>query len=174
MQEETSLSHIRPRFDFLVPLGEEEALQRIDEEKAISKEKVIVRVEGDHVKLDVPINERHYWSPQISFRVESDEENPERSRVKGVIGPRPAVWTMFTLIYLAIGTLGISLSFYGISKWMLGNFSNLVWALPISLLLMLSAYKAGKIGEKLGHDQVEVLKGFIDRSLLGKKADINS
>ncbi len=166
MKEKHTISDIRPRFDFTINITEEEAFRKVEDQKKKNEGKVMVRIEGDQVKLDVPLKDRHYWSPQISFRIEKDEDDASKTRVKGVIGPRPAVWTMFTLIYLAIGTLGLSLSFYGISKWMLGNFSHLVWGLPIAAVLMATAYKAGKIGEKLGHDQVEILKGFIDQSFL--------
>lgn len=164
MSNDQSITHIRPRFRFTLSLSEKEVHQRISQQKD-KDDYLIVRTEGDQYKLDIPIKDRHYWTPQMSFRVEKDWDDPAKTEVRGLIGPRPAVWTMFTLIYLAIGTLGFSLSFWGLSKWMLGEFSQWVWAFPISLLIMLTAYRAGKYGEKLGHDQMEVLKDFLRASL---------
>ena len=53
------------------------------------------------------------------------------------------------------------ISMYGLSKWSLGEFSIAVFGFPIALVLMSSAYLTSKYGEKLGHEQVEVLKDFL-------------
>ncbi len=164
MKEEHSLTHIRPRFRFTLDLKEEEALARIEKQK-MAEEYLMVRKEGDLIKLDIPKNDRHYWSPQMNIRLEKDEEDETKTILRVLIGPRPAVWTMFTFIYFALGILGFSLAFWGFSKWMLGEFSHWVWAFPISLAFMLTAYLSGKYGEKLGHDQMEVLKDFLRAAL---------
>ena len=115
----------------------------------------------NHIILDIVGNEVHYWSPQLNFRVEEDRLDPNKTIVTGLIGPRPGVWTLFMFIYFSIGILGFFISCFGVSRWMLGEYSHLVLALPIAILFMLTAYKAGKYGERLGADQIEALKQFI-------------
>lgn len=44
---------------------------------------------------------------------------------------------------------------------MLNVYSHSIWAFPIAILFMLTAYAAGKHGESLGKDQVEILKQFV-------------
>lgn len=127
------------------------------------------KIVDNHVILDITDEEVHYWSPQLHFRVEADEEHPGKSVLLGLIGPRPPVWTMFVFIYLIIGLIGFGISSYGISKWMLGEATFYLWGFPISLLFMLSAYKAGKYGEQLGKDQVEVLKQFVREVIVNRK-----
>ena len=160
MSADHSITHIRPRFAFTVPYSREAVLERI-RQGIESNDAVRGTVVDYHVILDIPQRDRHYWSPQLNFRIELDEENPEHTEVKGLIGPRPAVWTMFMFIYFSIGAIGFFVSAFGISHWMLGKYSHTVLALPIAALIMLTAYLAGKQGEKLGHDQIEVLKQFI-------------
>ena len=126
---------------------------------------MISHILDDHLILDIPIHDRHYWSPQLSLRVEEAEDDPTQSIVRGLIGPRPAVWTLFMFFYLTVGVVGTGLAMWGFSKWMLGNFSHLIWALPIAILVNLTAYRAGKMGEELGQDQVEILKGFVRNAL---------
>ncbi|WP_306640046.1 hypothetical protein [Sanyastnella coralliicola] len=158
---DTSFTHIRPRFEFTVPFSEVEVLERLKRIKEKSADELTGHLIDHHLILDIPVNDRHYWSPQLSMRVEADEDDPSKTVIKGLIGPRPSVWTMFTFFYFTIGVAGFFIASWGFSKWMLGEFSHLIWALPIAMIINLTAYRAGKQGEKLGHDQVEVLKGFV-------------
>ena len=165
MSLDTSITHIRPRFEFTVPYSAEEVMARISELMTKHQDDVIGHIQDQHIILDIPSKSRHYWSPQLNFRVEADEEDSSQAIVRGLIGPRPAVWTMFMFIYFSIGGIGFFISAFGISHWMLGKFSPTVLALPIAALIMLTAYRAGKYGEKLGADQIEVLKQFVRDAL---------
>lgn len=127
------------------------------------------KIVDNHIILDIVEAEVHYWSPHLHFRVEKDEGNPKKAILLGLIGPRPPVWTLFMFIYLVIGLMGFGISSYGISKWMLGEPTFYLWGFPIALLIMLSAYKAGKYGEQLGKDQVEILKQFIRDAIAQEK-----
>ncbi|MFB0908747.1 MAG: hypothetical protein QMB03_10820 [Spirosomataceae bacterium] len=44
---------------------------------------------------------------------------------------------------------------------MLGKESYLIWAFPIAILFMLSAFLTSKYGERLAKDQTEILKYFV-------------
>lgn len=118
----------------------------------------------DHVVIDIVGEEVHFWSPQLNFRVEQDEYNPERTIISGLIGPKPNVWTMFMFIYFAIGITGFFISCFGIPKLMAGEFSPLILAFPLAIIFMLTAYQAGKFGEKLGADQIEMLKEIVRKA----------
>lgn len=114
-----------------------------------------------HIVLDIVGAEVHYWSPQLNFRIEEAPDDSTQAIVSGLIGPRPNVWTMFMFVYFSVGIIGFFISSYGISKWMLGYYTPWIWAFPIAILFMLTAYRAGKYGETLGKDQIEVLKQFV-------------
>jgi hypothetical protein len=64
-------------------------------------------------------------------------------------------------IYFSTGILGFFISSYGLAHYSLGEFSYTLLALPLAIIFMLTAFGAGKFGEKLGADQVEDLKNFI-------------
>jgi hypothetical protein len=119
----------------------------------------------NHIVLDIVGEEVHYWSPQLNFRVEKDENDANHAVLSGLIGPRPAVWTLFMFVYFSTGIIGFFISSYGVSKLMLGSYSHLILAFPIAILFMLTAYKAGKYGEQLGKDQIELLKQFIREAI---------
>ncbi|MEM1321065.1 MAG: hypothetical protein AAGG75_12500 [Bacteroidota bacterium] len=130
---------------------------------------IIGNIVNEHIILDIKAEDLHYWSPQLNFRVEPDEEVEGHSIVAGLIGPRPAVWTLFMFIYFSIGTLGFFISSYGVARWMLNEYSHALWAFPLAILFMLTAYKAGKVGEQMGRDQVEMLKYFVLEAITVEK-----
>lgn len=119
------------------------------------------KIIDSHIILDIVGEEAHYWSPQLNFRVEEDEQMQNHSVVSGLIGPRPEVWTLFMFVYFSVGILGFFISSYGVSKYILGEYSPFILALPIAILFMLTAYRAGKYGEQLGADQIEELKQIV-------------
>lgn len=115
----------------------------------------------NHVTLDITGADVHYWSPQLNFRIEPNELYPDHSVVSSLIGPRPAVWTMFMFIYAAIAVIAFFISLFAVSSIMLGKPTDLIYAFPIALLFMLTAYLVGKYGERLAKDQTEMLKQFV-------------
>jgi len=120
----------------------------------------------NHIILDITNEYQHYWSPQLNFRVEVDETNPEQSIVSGLIGPKPTVWTLFIFIYFIIGVGGLFASTVGVSRWLLGEYSIWLLTIPLTVVLMLSARAVGKYGEGLAEDQIEMLKDFVRQAVL--------
>lgn len=161
---DNNITQIRPRFKVKVSHPPEKVMARIKLLLDKTPDHIKGKIVGDHIILGVVGEELHYWSPQLNFRVEGDEFNPGHSIVAGLIGPRPTVWTLFMLVYFSIGGAGLAASTYGFSKYMLNEYSPLIWALPVAVLFMLTAYKAGKYGESLGKEQIELLKSFVQRS----------
>lgn len=165
MSEQASITHIRPRFAFRVPHPPQETMDRLIQMKEAHQQELSGYVSGHHIVLDIPHEQRHYFSPQLSFRVEEDDEHPGQSIIKGLIGPRPAVWTLFVFFYFSIGTLGFFVSLFGLSKWQISGYSHWVWAFPVAILFMATAYLAGREGERLAREQVEQLKNFVREAL---------
>lgn len=162
---DTTITHIRPRFRFTVPFKQEEVMVRISKLIVDAGDELNGKIHQNHVTLDIPDRLRHYWSPQLNFRIEQDYDNPEHTTIKGLIGPRPTVWTMFMFIYFSIGVIGFVLTIYGISQYLLGETTIWVYALPVTVVLMLTAYQTGKYGENLGKEQIEYLKQFVRDAL---------
>jgi hypothetical protein len=139
-----------------------ERVQRLLEEAPAH---VTGKIIGDHIILDIVGEEVHYWSPQLNFRVEESDEDNNPTMIAGLIGPRPSVWTLFMFIYFSVGIAGFFATSYGISRYMVGEFSWAVWSLPVAALFMLTAYQAGKFGERLGAEQVDMLKHFVRKAV---------
>lgn len=148
-------------------------MDRLKNMVANSPENIHAQIVDNHIILDITGEAVHYWSPQLNFRVEPDDENDAHCIVAGLIGPRPTVWTLFMFGYFSVGILGFFISSYGIAKYMTNDYTFAIWAFPIAILIMLTAYQAGKYGEKLGADQIELLKQFI-RDAINIPAESNA
>ncbi len=152
--------HVRPRFRFTVPYATDPLIAHLKKKFNSKTHAFPTKVVGNYFVLDVPVKEAHFWSPRVSFEIEKDEQDENKSIVRGLIGPKPNVWTLFVFIYFGIGILGLFSSIYGLTKYNLGESSLFAWGFPVALLLMSTAYIASKSGEKLGADQIEMLKVF--------------
>lgn len=164
---EVEILHIRPRFSFVIPYPAEEIIRRIQLKLDEPHAPCVGKISMDHVFLDIPQVDQHFWSPQMSFYLEPDETDPNKTQIRGLFGPKPSVWTLFLFFYLAVGLVGMVFSMYGFSKWSLGTFSYAIYGLPVALVVMSTAYFMGKSGEKLGEDQILILKQFFKAALKG-------
>lgn len=162
-----SIIHIRPRFSLEVDCSFDVMEEKINGIIDASANDLSGTLRDGFLSLNVLQKDLHFWSPHLTARIEPNEWNTNKVTIRGMIGPRPAVWTMFTFFYFSIGTISFFVSLYATSIWSLGEFSHLIWAFPIAVLFMLTAYLAGKYGEKLGHDQTEMLKDVIRRAIQG-------
>ncbi len=152
---------IRPRFRIEVSESQEVILARIRSLLKRAEYNFSARFSNEQIILDVARDAAHFWSPQLDFRASVHEDLPGHTVVAGLIGPRPAVWTMFIFFYFLIGVIGFGITTHGVSEWMLGEYNHYVWGLPVAIMIMLSSYFAGKLGERLGQDQIEQFKDFI-------------
>ena len=114
---DTSITHIRPRFKFNVNSSSTEVMEHIRTLLAETPNHITGKIIGDHVILDITGEDVHYWSPQLNFRVEEDEDTSGKTLVAGLIGPRPSVWTLFMFLYFSIGLAGF--------------FYHVLWHLPV-------------------------------------------
>ena len=169
---DSSITHIRPRFKIRCECDPQFLKAKFKEQIEMRRGELKAQMIDDHIILDIVDDDQHYWSPQMNFRIEEDEFNPGTTILAGLIGPRPRVWTLFVFIYAALGIVGFFVSSHGVSQWMLGKYAPTIWAFPIAIVLMLTAYLVGREGESMGADQIEYLKDFVRQSLKGVKAEL--
>ena len=77
----------------------------------------------------------------------------------------PNVWTLFTLVYLAVGVLFVFISIIGFSQKALGNSSSILYVLPILVAVALTMYIISQMGQKLGAAQTYAIHYFFEEAL---------
>ncbi len=116
-----------------------------------------------HIVLKILPEMRHYWSPQLSVSLETLENG--NTLLRGLYGPAPSVWTLFTFGYAVLGVLSFFAFSLGFSQWSLGLPAPILWALPVLIVLALGLYISAQFGQKMGTAQTYQLHHFFEEAL---------
>lgn len=153
---------VRPRYKRITSLPPCQVIDQILE-GLIEKRGVAGSTLDNHAYLQIPKDDQHYWSPEFHVTVEKQENN--QTLVRGVLGPKPKVWTMFMFLYSAVIVLfflGLSM---GVSQWMLGMYAPVLWSIPACVVLWIFILVAAKFGQFKGKAQTEILWRFLNDAI---------
>ena len=157
------LGEIRPRFRLKTSLNLEEVKKLLDE--TIKEDSTLTgAVKMDYAILKIPLKDRHYWSPELQVHLEKMEDS-EETLLRCLVGPSQTVWASFLMIYIVIGILTLFFGMFGMIRWQLGEFSNIVFAVPVGLILLPTIYIFSKAGQRTGHEQMMHLVSFLYHQL---------
>lgn len=157
------LGEIRPRFKLKIPLPPEDALKHV--ETCLSNDKTVFGERSEHlIFLKTPIWQRHYWSPEMTVRIEH-EEYTDYTTVSCLVGPRQTVWAMFAFLYAAIVAGSTFGGIFGLVKYQETGAINWLWVIPTGILMTFSIFITSRIGQRKGRDQMLHLVSFLYHSL---------
>lgn len=141
----------------------EEALAHVEDQ--LHKDKT---VSGGRSKkllfLKTPSWEQHYWSPEMTVRIEV-EEFTDYTTVSCLIGPRQTVWALWAFIYSSILLITLFGGSFGVIQYNQHGSSPWIWIIPIGIVMLSTAFIASKIGQRKGRDQMLHLVSFLYHSL---------
>ncbi|WP_196892352.1 GTP-binding protein [Aureivirga marina] len=120
-----------------------------------------IKIVDHHIVVDIPLDENHFWSPQLHFEILDGEE--KASLVKGLFGPKPHVWTMFMFIHFAVAFAFTVFFVIFYTEWSLNKDYTLSLSFMIGLpILWCILYVLGQLGKKTGRPQmIELYQFFI-------------
>lgn len=156
------LGELRPRFRLQTPLSEERVFDLIKEE--LKKDKT---VRGVVVKkyaiLKMPIEDVHFWSPELQLRIDFDEfdPDPKHTLIKCLIGPKQSVWLLFTFTYGVVGFVTFFAGSFGLVQLLQGKSSWLIWFIPVGLIFLSTVWLVAHFGKKTARNQMLHLINFI-------------
>lgn len=160
--EEHLIGHeIRPRFKVETTLSIEELVTKIDTklkaENAVCKGHIF----HGYAKLYMPIKDQHFWSPQLTVTF---EEIDNTTIIRGLYGPRPAVWTMFVFFYALLAFVILVIGVIGMSYWTLGKSTYILWWIPVLCAVLAGLYFIAYSGQELGKDEMLTIHHFLEES----------
>ena len=154
---------LRPRFkkkvDFALDDVKERIKSAIKENAELCKGKIV----DNHVILKIPSAQQHYWSPQLTLELQQENEE---TIIRGLFGPKPAVWTMFVFFYSAIGFLTLMGFIFGLSQMMLKMNPYGLWSVPIGGAILIGLFIMSKIGQGFSQDQMHQLNKIVTEALI--------
>lgn len=171
MKNEIEINAIRsrPRFKVVAKMTPEEFSDKLkihfkNHNKTlggyVNKEVAIIRLRQDREK---------YWAPQLQIRVEENEDLEGTIWVRGLFGPRPAIWTLFMFSYGLGGAIILTTGLYGWIELALGIGNFWVWSNLIGLTLIAGPYISAKIGQQIAKSHMSVLRTFIETVLVEER-----
>ena len=150
---------VRPRFQVVT----EDNFGQLEEKvsKALKEENAPCtgRVNPGYITLYLPVEEQHYWSPQLSITL---DELDEGTLIRGLYGPRPAVWTMFVFFYALLGFAILVIGIIGMANLSLEKSGAVLWLVPLLVITFLTLYLVAFFGQKASHDQMLTLHQFLE------------
>ncbi|OSY86937.1 hypothetical protein WH52_14235 [Tenacibaculum holothuriorum] len=148
----------KPRFQIDFGMNADVLLSKISKE-ITEEDKYKIKLVDNHIVIDVPEKDNHYWSPQLQLEVESLTE--ETSKIKGLFGPKPQVWSLFMFIHFGVATaflVFVILAYINVTLDREGIFPIVMLvALPI---VWVALYLLGRMGKSTGQPQMDELKNF--------------
>lgn len=160
-----TLNHIRnrPRFKLYTHLSPEAYENNLKTYLQSNEAQFCGNVNREVATIFVKTEESNYWKPNLSIRVEKEENT---TVIRGIFGPSSAVWTFFMFLYFlwAICWMVFFTLFY-VERQI--NTYNYPWALPCSIVtifLILLTYAAARFGQLKAKDEMKALRQFAEES----------
>ncbi|NER18742.1 GTP-binding protein [Spongiivirga citrea] len=163
MQVSNNEIALRPRFQMELDHPKEELLALFEGDKDEKSRFLLKRID-DHVFIKMNEEEAHFWSPQLHLEINKTENNG--SKLYGLFGPNPTLWTFFIFLHFGIGTLFIIFGIWAYSNWSLkfSYFPQLVVCF-VMILFWIILYIFGRIGKAKGKEQMNLLHEFMMNTL---------
>jgi len=157
---------LRPRFKIELDKNNEEALKVFEAAKNTQKNFIVSRVD-DHVFIKIPKADQHFWSPQLHLEIMKIDEHS--SRIFGLFGPNPTVWTMFMFFHFIVAGLFIGFGIWAYTNWALKtDFAIQLFVAILMIVLWIVLYFGGRLGKATGRDQMVLLHNFMNSLLYDK------
>jgi hypothetical protein len=153
---------IRPRFKVCSDKSPIEIQQRIEARLQSHPEDCTGMLIPNYFTLKIPYEQRHFWSPQLSLHLEEEEG---QTVIRGLYGPHPNIWALFTFGYAAVGLLTLFMMMISLSKWSLGKSAMELWTLPFFILITIILYLSSQVGQKLGVEETFTIHHFLEKAL---------
>ena len=158
---------LKPRIYLRLEASKEEVLELFHRRLKKESCRFPSRIVDHHVVIDVPKGEEHFWSPQLHVEVEQDGE---AAVVRGVLGPKPKIWTFFIFLHFIVGATFFVFFVIFYSKMSLdqdyGFSMTMCILMPILWVLL---YFFGQLGKRFGYRQMTELHGVMSEALRDKK-----
>lgn len=165
-QDELNRILLKPRFKLRYSDKKEDIIAQFRQNLSDEKCRFPGKVVDHHIVIDVPEGEESFWSPQLHVEVEQEEG---MTIVKGILGPKPKIWTFFIFLHFAVAvTFFISfVIFY--SRWSLDHDYSISLMMCILMpVLWILLYFVGQLGKKFGYKQMQELHSFLLEALQDK------
>ncbi|GAB5520914.1 MAG: hypothetical protein RhofKO_31650 [Rhodothermales bacterium] len=153
---------LRPRFERITPHTPSEVLTQLRAALDAPNAPCYGNIFGDHAVLHVLHTDEHIWSPFLSLDVAC---HPEGTRVRGIFGPKPAVWSLFVAAYAICLFGALFAAAFAYAQSSLGQPAWALSGIALAGVGALVTWGFARYGQHLGREQMILLRRFLDEVL---------
>lgn len=154
---------MKPRFEVPLPGEATQVFERLQQILKSDDCPAVGQVLKDHAYVALPREQRTLLSPYLNLSIYGRDEGAPV--LVGRFSPHPHVWTGFMATYGAIGFVGLSGLVFGWARHMIGEPATMMWAAPISLVVIAFVWGAAVIGQGLTAQEMYILRRVVDRAV---------
>jgi hypothetical protein len=148
---------LRPRFQLELAGSKDDLLQ--DFPKSEIPPFLVKRLD-EHIFIKFNKENNHFWSPQLHLEIESIDE--KTSKLYGVFGPNPTLWTFFMFLHFGVATTFTILGVWAYSSSSLNKPYKLQLVLMgLMVVIWVVLYIFGRSGKRKGKTQPQELYRFM-------------
>ncbi len=153
---------LRPSFQLELPSSKEEVLSAFAENK---RKPFLIKRLDEHIFIKFNSEKIHFWSPQLHLEIQEKDEG--NSKLYGVFGPNPTLWTFFMFLHFGVATCFIILGIWAYSSASLDRPYGLQLGLMVFMVLLwFVLYGFGRAGKHKGKPQMLELHTFMMETVL--------
>lgn len=163
---------LRPSFTQPLDMPIDEAMSRLDAVRTIGGEPVVVEAagKGRHRIIALHPTLRHFWSPwaHLDLREADAGDAAEAGSACVVVlrfSPNPPLWFAIMLAYLALAIIAFFALCWGGAQLIMRSAPWALWVIPITGLIGLSIVLAARIGQRLAHEQMLMIRTSLLQAL---------
>lgn len=148
---------LRPRFQQELELPKESYLSQF---ARASSDTFLVKRLDDHVFIKFRKEELTFWSPQLQLEITRDHD--EKTRLYGLFGPNPTLWTFFMFLHFGVATFFVIFGIWAYSSAALNKpYTWQVAAMVFMVVIWFAFYAFGRMGKRKGKPQMQELHSFM-------------
>lgn len=132
--------------------------QKFEDFKVNCTEDCHLKIQKNHIWMNMPEAKREYWSPHLHIELESNETNG--THIRGLFGPEPTLWTLFMFLHFMVAGIFIIFSAIAYSNYTLKQSTTMDFIVMIMMVCVwfLLYFIARQIRFK-GYGQMNELEG---------------
>ena len=132
---------------------------KLNETQELEGNPFLLQIANHLIAINVKLDEHHWWSPEMSLRMEKDREG---TTIYETIGPNPSMFTLAMFFVILGSVIFIAALMWALSQMTVGNLPLLAWIITfLSGLMILVTFGWLALGRVKVADQVARLRQFV-------------
>jgi hypothetical protein len=155
---------LRPRFEKIVPKSIGDITENAKKLSNSLKPDYVINNLDEHIWIYIGKENRKVYTPHLHLEL---EELPSgETKIKGLFGPEPGLWTMFMFLHFAVAGIFTIFGVFAYSNWSLGQpFGIHLVIMLLMIISWFSLYFTARSNRKKGMPQARELEKVMNQLL---------